>query len=158
MNFEQLGTGTLHIGFFVLTAAISGAVAWALAASITPAENSWNRARNRYGEREFGARDNYEWVTKTTIVWSWLRRHISPLEKLYGIWLDAKEQCMVESGGWSEENVPRFHRMATKKMFGILLGQATGWVASLLKRPLGGRVKPEVASAGVAEQAGPEPG
>ena len=58
---------------------------------------------------------------------------------------------MVESEEWSEENIPRFHRMATKKVFGILLGQATRWATSLLKRPLGGRVKREVASAGVAD-------
>ncbi|KFA54667.1 hypothetical protein S40293_10598 [Stachybotrys chartarum IBT 40293] len=54
MNFEQLGTGTLHIAFFVLLAAISGLVAWVLAASIQPAERMWRRAQNKFGERTAG--------------------------------------------------------------------------------------------------------
>jgi hypothetical protein len=45
MNLEQLGTGTLHIGYFVLLAVLSGLVAWLLAASIGTAERMWGGPR-----------------------------------------------------------------------------------------------------------------
>ena len=157
MNFEQLGTGTLHIGFFVLVAAISGAVAWALAASITPIEQAWNRARNRYGEREFGSGDDYAWVTKTAIVWSWARRHSSLIKKLDGVWYEAKDECMGESGEWNEEHIPHFHMTVIKRLFLIIFLRATRRLYSLLKRPLGRRLKREGTRAGVSDAPDQQP-
>jgi hypothetical protein len=72
MNLEQLGTGTLHIGYFVLLAVLSGLVAWLLAASIGAAERMWGRAQNRLRDPDIGVGGGYEWVTTTTMIRSWI--------------------------------------------------------------------------------------
>jgi hypothetical protein len=66
MNLEQLGTGTLHVGYFVLLAVLSGFVVWVLAASIETAERTWGQAQNGLDN------SGYEWVTTTTIIRSWI--------------------------------------------------------------------------------------
>jgi hypothetical protein len=112
MNFEQLGAGTLHIGYFFLVAAISALIAWALSASIGPAERLWNRARRRFGEREYGMDDangeNYRWVTKKTVIWGWMRQHFSLAERLTNLWYQEKNKRMEECNEWFEERIPHF--------------------------------------------------
>lgn len=45
MNMKQLGSGDINIGYFFLTACLSGLVAFLLAYSIQPSERFWARAR-----------------------------------------------------------------------------------------------------------------
>lgn len=121
MNIEQLGGGTLHIGFFFLLAAISGLAAWALAASIKPVERMWIRGQNNYGEHEFGVEDNYEWVTKKMIIWGWVCRKSSLANALRTLWGEAKEQIFAESGECYPERIPRFHRQVARRLLIDLL-------------------------------------
>lgn len=111
MNFEQLGAGTLHIGFFFLLAAIAGLAAWALAASIEPTEQLWTRARNQLGERDFPFLDDYTWVTKTMIVWSWMCRKSLLASTLDGLWQEEKGKLMDERNEVFEERIPHFKRI-----------------------------------------------
>ncbi|KAK8147247.1 hypothetical protein G3M48_001945 [Beauveria asiatica] len=111
MNFEQLGAGTLHIGFFFLLAAIAGLAAWALAASIEPTERLWTRARNRLGEREYPFLDDYTWVTKTMIVWSWMCRKSLLARTMDRLWQEEKGNLMDERNEGFEERIPHFKRI-----------------------------------------------
>ncbi|KAM3428746.1 hypothetical protein MY4824_008657 [Beauveria thailandica] len=111
MNFEQLGAGTLHIGFFFLLAAIAGLAAWALAASIEPTERLWTRARNRLGEREYPFLDDYTWVTKTMIVWSWMCRKSLLARTMDRLWQEEKGNLMDEKNEGFEERIPHFKRI-----------------------------------------------
>ena len=80
---EQLGTGTLHIGYFFLLASLSGILAWLLAASIGNMERFIDKARERYIDREmvfWADRENPIQVKKSELVKSWVRRN-SPFAK-----------------------------------------------------------------------------
>lgn len=128
MNLEQLNSGTINVGYFILVAFISGLVAWALAASIGPSERLWDRARNRYGEREFGTGDDYQWVTKTTIAWAWIRQRLSLAQRLYDLWLDEKNGCMDDHQEWFEERIPHFKRIVVWRCCKSIVHGAFKWL------------------------------
>ncbi len=47
MNVQQLGTGSIHIGFFFLTAILAGGLGVLLATSVKPVERALLRERTR---------------------------------------------------------------------------------------------------------------
>lgn len=109
MNLNQLGTGSVHLGYFFLLAALSGSLAFVLAACITPTEEAWMRARRRFQIREFNGDDtDYEWVTKSMIFWAWVRRHSTIATKINNAWFDEKEKLMTERGNWFPEEIHGF--------------------------------------------------
>ena len=50
MNIQQLGTGSIHIGFFFLTAILAGGLGVLLATSVKPVERALLRERTRIAE------------------------------------------------------------------------------------------------------------
>src|SRR4051812_28979993 len=92
MNFTQLGTGKLNIGYFFLLAALAGALAFVLSMTVKPLEATWLRARRRYALREYGDNDKdlVSSITKSQIFWAFIRRHFSPAKAIYDSWEDAK--------------------------------------------------------------------
>lgn len=92
MNFEQFGTGTMHVGYFVLAATLSGLVAWGLAASIKPAERFWDDRRRAYRQRKFPFSGDVE-VRKRDVIGGWFRR--LPFG-LYEVWVDEVEKLRCE--------------------------------------------------------------
>jgi len=108
MNLKQLGTGSVHLGYFFLLAALSGSLAFVLAACITPIENAWMRARKRYKIREFNDDTDYEWVTKSMIIWAWVRRHSTIATKINNLWFEEEEKLMTERDNWFPEQIEGF--------------------------------------------------
>jgi hypothetical protein len=105
MNFRQLGTGKLNIGYFFLLAALAGGVCFVLSATLAPLEAAWGRARKRYARREYAMdeRSVIEEVTKRNIFWSFVRRHFPPTNSVYKSWNGSKEALAEELEGTSGE-------------------------------------------------------
>ena len=53
MNVKQLGTGTIHLGYFFLLAALGGFLVYIVSAAIMPIEAAWLEAKRRYDNREW---------------------------------------------------------------------------------------------------------
>lgn len=53
MNVQQLGTGSIHIGFFFLTAALAGGLGILLSTSIQPLQRRIVRARQDIASNEY---------------------------------------------------------------------------------------------------------
>ena len=138
MNFKQLGNGTLNIGYFFLTAITTGLTAFLLAASIKPVERFWKRARNNYGEQEFNFRDNYEWVTKSTVVWWWFRKKVRPADTLYGMWNVCAGRYMDDLGEYDQNRIPHFKlivlRMVLKDVSQSAVRKVRALAMHILKR------------------------
>ncbi|KAH0539016.1 hypothetical protein FGG08_004410 [Glutinoglossum americanum] len=92
MNFEQLGTGTLNIGYFFLLAALAGGLSLALSTTLKPIEAAWLQARYRFALREYQDNDKelVASITKRQIIWAFVRRHFPPARMVYESWEDAK--------------------------------------------------------------------
>ena len=98
MNVQQLVTGPMHIGYFVLTAFLSGVIALFLSASMKPVERSIHKKRKVLAESEgenvssVQRRDILRYSTMGRLVlrqenvgWDWweFRPHFRNLPKLY---------------------------------------------------------------------------
>ncbi len=115
MNFEQFGTGSLHIGYFFLVAVFSGVVAFLLAASIKPSERFWSRARSRHGLWEFNDPDP-SMFSKSKVVWGWVRRALPIANTVHTLWDTEKWDALGEDMDpeeitfWTLKTIPRFLR------------------------------------------------
>jgi hypothetical protein len=105
MNLRQLGTGELNIGYFFLLAALAGGVSFVLSTTLAPLEAAWLRARRRYAIREYDYDDKYliASITKSTIFWSFVRRHFPPANAVYKSWRASKVSLAEELEGISGE-------------------------------------------------------
>ena len=65
MNLQQLGTGSIHIGFFFLVAALAGGLAILLSTSIKPLERLILRARERVARK---SHMDLEWISRRDIL------------------------------------------------------------------------------------------
>ena len=117
MNVEQLGTGTINLGYFFLVAILSSLIAIILAVNVKPVERFWAKARDRYGEREFQVKDDYSWVSKSMILWGWIRHNSSLATKIHDLWWDEKNNQMEKCGIWYEEKIPHFKWTVTSRFF-----------------------------------------
>ncbi|MCJ1427623.1 hypothetical protein MMC29_005526 [Sticta canariensis] len=79
MNIQQLGTGSIHLGYFFLLSVLAGGLAYTLTAAVKPVEGAWHRARQRFAAREWQDEIAVDSVTKSDIIWGYARRH-SPQE------------------------------------------------------------------------------
>ena len=117
MNVEQLGTGTINLGYFFLVAILSSLLAIILAVNVKPVESFWAKARDRYGEREDKLADDYGWVSKSMIFWSWIRRKSSLVTKIHDLWWIEKNNQMEKCGIWDEKKIPHFKWTVTHRFF-----------------------------------------
>lgn len=117
MNVEQLGIGTINLGYFFLVALLSSLVAIILAANVKAVERFWAKARDRYGEREFQVADDYGWVSKSMIFWGWTRCKSSLFTKIHDLWWIEKDNQMVKCGIWDEKKIPHFKWNVTHRFF-----------------------------------------
>jgi hypothetical protein len=92
MNIEQLGSGGVHIGYFLLLAALAGGLSFALSTTIKPLEAAWNRARRRHAleESQDDDKDLISSITKRTILWAFVKRHFHPAKRFYAAWVEFK--------------------------------------------------------------------
>ncbi|KAG4436668.1 hypothetical protein IFR05_007847 [Cadophora sp. M221] len=130
MNLEKLGTGTIHLGFFFLLAVLCSALAFVLAALITPIEEAWMRARKRYKIREFQDDIDYEWVTKSMIFWAWVRRHSTIATALHNAWFEESEKFMAEGDIYEPKGINRFKIIVLRRSCSAALRKILAKVAS----------------------------
>ncbi|KAL5345536.1 hypothetical protein ACLOAV_009286 [Pseudogymnoascus australis] len=92
MNIEQLGSSGVHIGYFLLLAALAGGLSLALSTSLKPLEAAWNRARRRHALEEYqdDDKDLISSITKRNILWAFVRRHFPPAKRFYAAWGEFK--------------------------------------------------------------------
>lgn len=74
MNVKQLGTGTIHLGYFFLLAALAGCLVYILSAAVMSIETAWLEARRRYAIREREDDGGIAHVTKSNLFWAFLQR------------------------------------------------------------------------------------
>ena len=98
MNFEQFGTGSLHIGYFFLVAVLSGIIAFLLAASIKPSERFWIRARRRLSEREANDSEMASLYGKPQVIWGWIRQALPFVNRLHELCSNEKWDLIEEQG------------------------------------------------------------
>jgi hypothetical protein len=93
MNIEQLGSGSVHIGYFLLLAALAGGLSFALSTTLKPLEAAWNRARRRHAleEHQYDDEDLIASITKRNIFWAFVRRHFRPAQRFYTAWNEFKD-------------------------------------------------------------------
>ncbi|KAH9208976.1 hypothetical protein DL95DRAFT_478667 [Leptodontidium sp. 2 PMI_412] len=130
MNLEQLGTGTIHLGYFFLLAALCGALAFVLAACITPIEQAWMRARKRYYIREFQENVGYEWVTKSMIFWAWVRRHSTVATALHDVWSEESEKLLDERSTYEPKEIDHFKIIVLRRSCSAVVRKIQTKVAS----------------------------
>lgn len=90
MNVKQLGTGTVHLGYFFLLAALAGVLAYIISATVKPIEAAWLEARRRYAIREWEDDSGIVHVTKLNIFWAFARRHLRIADIVHDHWEDTK--------------------------------------------------------------------
>ena len=66
MNVKQLGTGTIHLGYFFLFTAFGGFLVYILSTAVKPIEAAWLEARRRYAIRKCEDDSGIAHVTKLT--------------------------------------------------------------------------------------------
>ena len=77
MNFHQLGTGSLNLGWFFLLAALAGILSFVLSVSIRPLDGLWQRARQHHADMEIiYDKDAIKKITKRQILLGFLHRPI----------------------------------------------------------------------------------
>lgn len=86
MNIQQLGTGSIHLGYFFLLAVLAGGLAYTLTATVKPVEAAWLRARQRFAAREWQDEIAVNSVTKSDIIWGYARRHSRVTRTIYEYW------------------------------------------------------------------------
>lgn len=134
MNLEQLGTGTIHLGYFFLLAALCSALAFVLAACITPIEQAWMRARKRYYIREFQENVGYEWVTKSMIFWAWVRRHSTVATALHDVWSEESEKLLDERSTYEPKEIDHFKIIVLRRSCSAVVRKIQTKVASFRRK------------------------
>lgn len=86
MNIQQLGTGSIHLGYFFLLAVLAGGLAYILTAAVKPVEAAWLRARQRYAAHEWQDESAVDSITKSDIFWGYARRHSRVTRMIYEYW------------------------------------------------------------------------